>query len=109
MPASLVGVDALTDAQRDYYLDLQGMVVYNTNSDLAGGVGLFVWDGWEWKKVGSDSGFKTECELTPITAAVGDLTCSVIDEFCTLDADYTFNIIAGGNFVTLTPVDARKG
>ncbi|MDR1763470.1 MAG: hypothetical protein LBR64_05910, partial [Dysgonamonadaceae bacterium] len=39
----------------------------------------------------------------------GDLTCSVIDEFCTLDADYTFNIIAGGNFVTLTPVDARKG
>ncbi|MDR1762950.1 MAG: hypothetical protein LBR64_03195, partial [Dysgonamonadaceae bacterium] len=88
LPASLPG--SFTPAEQDYFLDLQGMVVYNSNTDLAGGVGLFVWDGWEWKKIGFDSGFKTECELPLVTSDGGDLTCSVVDEFCTLDADYEF-------------------
>jgi uncharacterized protein (TIGR02145 family) len=107
LPAALAG--SFSDAERDYSPNLAGLVVYNSNPDLAGGLGIFVWDGSDWKKTGADSGFKTECELTPITATGGDLTCSVVDEFCALDADYTFNLLAGSDFVTLTAVDARKG
>jgi uncharacterized protein (TIGR02145 family) len=107
LPTALVS--EFTDAERDYYLNLEGEIVYNSNSDLPGGRGVFLWDGWEWKKLGEGSGFKTECELTPITAAGGDITCSVVDEFCQFDADYTFSLLAGGDFVTLTVVDARKG
>ncbi|MDR0866119.1 MAG: Ig-like domain-containing protein [Candidatus Symbiothrix sp.] len=31
--------------------DLQGLIVYNTNGDLADGVGLYVWDGEQWNQV----------------------------------------------------------
>jgi hypothetical protein len=110
LPASLIGVDAFTLAELDNYPNLKGMVVYNSNPDLAGGEGLFVWNGSKWEKTGSDSGFKSECDYPAMDAAGGDLTCSVADEFCSVDADYSFSLLAGGgDFCTLTVVDARKG
>jgi hypothetical protein len=107
LPASLLGSFSLDE--RDNFPDLKGMVVYNSNPDLAGGEGLFVWNGSGWKKTGAGDEFKSECENTVITDAGGNIDCASIDNSCTVDADYSFSLIAGGEFCTLTVVDAKKG
>jgi hypothetical protein len=107
LPTSLIGSFSL--AEQDYFPALQGVIVYNSNPDLSGGTGLFVWNGSDWKRTGADSGFKSECENVVITGAGGDITCSSVDEMCDIDADYSFTLVAGGEFCTLTVVDARKG
>jgi uncharacterized protein (TIGR02145 family) len=109
LPASLIGVDAFTLAELDKYPNLEGMIVYNSNPDLPGGAGLFIWNGSQWRKTGSDNEFKSECENVAITGAGGDIDCSSIDEFCSLNADYIFSLLAGGDFCTLTVIDAPKG
>ncbi|MDR0866079.1 MAG: Ig-like domain-containing protein [Candidatus Symbiothrix sp.] len=45
--------DAFTNKASITAGDLQGLIVYNTNGDLAEGTGLYVWDGAQWNKVGA--------------------------------------------------------
>jgi hypothetical protein len=51
LPTSLIGSFSL--AEQDYFPALQGMIVYNSNPDLSGGTGLFVWNGSDWKRTGA--------------------------------------------------------
>ncbi|MDR1763305.1 MAG: hypothetical protein LBR64_05050, partial [Dysgonamonadaceae bacterium] len=107
LPASLPG--SFTPAEQDYFLDLQGMVVYNTNSALAGGVGLFVWDGGKWEKTGADASFATSCPADAISPAGGSVTCSISDPACTSGGEYSFSFIAGAEYAQLEILDANAG
>ncbi|MDR1763855.1 MAG: PKD domain-containing protein [Dysgonamonadaceae bacterium] len=107
LPASLPG--SFTPAEQDYFLDLQGMVVYNTNPDLAGGEGLFVWDGGKWEKTGADASFATSCPADAISPAGGSVTCSISDPACTSGGEYSFSFIVGAEYAQLNITDAGAG
>ncbi|MDR0864890.1 MAG: hypothetical protein LBO74_08160 [Candidatus Symbiothrix sp.] len=54
--------------------DLKGLVVYNTNTALADGVGIYVWDGANWNKVAPIVAGPLEAvEIT--TLGTGDTFC----------------------------------
>jgi hypothetical protein len=63
--------DAFTDKASIVNGDLQGLVVYNINTDT-GGPGLFVWDGAKWNKV--------ECPLPTVSLPTADTTLTSYGE-----------------------------
>ncbi|MDR1631286.1 MAG: hypothetical protein LBR97_00090 [Dysgonamonadaceae bacterium] len=69
--------------QEDGDIEAIGMVVYNRNSNLPDGVGLYAWDGSEWKSVSNNAGSRA-----PVTA-------SATSEPDNGNAKITVNISAG--------------
>ncbi|MDR0865952.1 MAG: DUF1566 domain-containing protein [Candidatus Symbiothrix sp.] len=63
--------DAFSDKASIVNGDLQGLVVYNINTDT-GGPGLFVWDGVKWNKV--------ECPLPTVSLPTADTTLTSYGE-----------------------------
>jgi uncharacterized protein (TIGR02145 family) len=108
IPTDLIGI--FSDAERDNYPNLKGLLVYNTNENMVGGngTGLYSWDGGKWS--GEGSNFTTICNSTSfIDASGGSISCAVTDPACKAEGVYTFNFISGKEYSQLNVTDAGAG
>ena len=94
---------------------LKGMIVYNTNDDVADGEGVYVWDGDSWQMVSGGG--------TPVEGAFGgdkDVVIAIeggtfsdlggADALNTKSGDYKFALINdAGGAATLVATDAATG
>ncbi|MDR0863922.1 MAG: Ig-like domain-containing protein [Candidatus Symbiothrix sp.] len=108
--------------------DLQGLIVYNTNGELADGTGLYVWDGEQWHRVAAAAPVVgvsvSPTSLTFTSTATQQLTATVSPSTATNKAVTWFSSntavatvsatgvvtpVAGGTAtITVTTVDGGK-
>ncbi|MDR0866044.1 MAG: Ig-like domain-containing protein [Candidatus Symbiothrix sp.] len=100
--------DAFTNKASINAGDLQGLIVYNINPNLADGEGLYVWDGVQWNKVGAPVP-ATGVSVSPTTAtltAVG-ATQQLTPTIAPTNADQTVSYIS--NATGVATVNASTG
>ncbi|MDR0507923.1 MAG: hypothetical protein LBH32_14055, partial [Dysgonamonadaceae bacterium] len=111
IPVNFIG--SFTPAERDNYPNLKGMVVYNTNTSLAGGSGegVYVWDGYKWSvNDGKSSIFTSTCSpASNVAFQGGSISCTVTDPDCTTGGVYSFNLISGSEYAQLRIDNAGTG
>jgi len=101
----------------DIVLELTGLVVYNTNTDENIIPGIYVWDGDNWQLIAVDGGVMSIPYSTPgfdpgnpIPADGGNTgETPIINPGLNVRGDYTFTVIAGSEFASVTPIDLSEG
>ncbi len=119
IPATFTDAGVITD--RDNVSNLAGLVAYNTvaNGDKNIAVGYYLWDGKKWNLISIDGGSMTiqPQKPAPVCAAgTGeDDSCltseeiTVTDPGCTMPGNYSYMIIAGMDYATVSPEASDNG
>ena len=111
----MTGYNATTGVNTN--ADLAGMIVYNTNDDVADGVGVYVWDGESWAVIsgGAPPVPQWADSTTPANGSIipeegGDIMVSLTDENCRKSGVYTCVYeIQGGATAIVTTVSESDG
>ncbi|MDR1591837.1 MAG: hypothetical protein LBS16_03010 [Prevotellaceae bacterium] len=85
----IFGGVTIDSVKQDVNHELTGMIVYNTNSNLDDGKGLYLWDGDNWCYVGGGLGFSAP--VVEVTHCPGMFVPSVTFMPYNLGADATLN------------------
>lgn len=83
-----------------------GLTIFNTTTGC-----VDYWNGQKWISLcqGNSSFIGGQCADTPVPSSGGDVNCTITDPTCEILGDYTFSVIQGEDYSTLTVLDAGAG
>ncbi|MDL2257108.1 hypothetical protein LJC06_02750 [Bacteroidales bacterium OttesenSCG-928-I14] len=115
IPASFTEADKMTGYSATDGVDkndaLAGTIVYNTkaNDNKNVVVGLYMWDGEDWKLLSDGGTMRLEPDPGYFDKDGETKTITVVNPGCTFAGDYTYTVIVGGSYATVSPASSSDG
>ncbi|MDL2243285.1 hypothetical protein LJB84_00365 [Bacteroidales bacterium OttesenSCG-928-J19] len=95
----------------DKNLDLAGTIVYNTvaNDNKNVVVGIYMWDGEDWKLLSDGGTMRLEPDPGNFDKDGETKTITIVNPGCTFQGDYTYTVIVGASYASVTPASSSDG